>query len=321
MHRVLLLGAGFSHNWGGPLASEMYGRLIGRKPITDNPELHQLLNMHRDRGGFEAALGALQADYQRDGSARNLERLKAFQGALAEVFSEFDSALTERPEFEFQNDMRCLVRTFMVQFDSIFSLNQDLLLERHYLDGNVSLSSKGKWSGWQFPGMQQQPPTQSGLPDVSLDRWMPSSEYAAPKNQQPVYKMHGSVNWFDAESNEIMVVGHNKVRTIHSLEILTRYLDEFEAAITKPDTRLVIIGYGFADEHVNNAIRNRIRANNLKIFIIDPLGADVCDPNRNAQIRPHNEFLDIVGGESRRPLRQTFGGDVAEHRNVMGFIS
>ena len=150
---------------------------------------------------------------------------------------------------------------------------------------------------------------------------MPSSEYAAPKNQQPVYKMHGSVNWFDAESNEIMVVGHNKVRTIHSLEILTRYLDEFEAAITKPDTRLVIIGYGFADEHVNNAIRNRIRANNLKIFIIDPLGVDVCDPNRNAQIRPHNEFLDIVGGESRRPLRQTFGGDVAEHRNVMGFIS
>ena len=81
--------------------------------------------MHRDRGGFEAALGALQADYQRDGSARNLERLKAFQGALAEVFSEFDSALTERPEFEFQNDMRYLVRTFMVQFDSIFSLNQD----------------------------------------------------------------------------------------------------------------------------------------------------------------------------------------------------
>ena len=45
-----------------------------------------------------------------------------------------------------------------------------------------------------------------------------------------------------------MVVGHNKVRTIHSLEILTRYLDEFEAAITKPDTRLVIIGKAYPSE-------------------------------------------------------------------------
>jgi hypothetical protein len=38
-------------------------------------------------------------------------------------------------KFEFRNDLVCSVKWFLGRFDSIFSLNQDLLLEIHYMQG------------------------------------------------------------------------------------------------------------------------------------------------------------------------------------------
>lgn len=59
MNYYLLLGAGFSHNWGGWLASEAFEYLIGHPGIIANTELRALLWKHHDRGGFEMALDEL----------------------------------------------------------------------------------------------------------------------------------------------------------------------------------------------------------------------------------------------------------------------
>jgi hypothetical protein len=37
-----------------------------------------------------------------------------------------------------------MVRTFLMKFDAIFTLNQDLLLELHYLNDNIMLGSPGR---------------------------------------------------------------------------------------------------------------------------------------------------------------------------------
>src|SRR5882724_13451012 len=54
MPHILLLGAGFSRNWGGWLADEAFEYLLGHQEIDDG--LRQLLWKHKGKGGFEAAV-------------------------------------------------------------------------------------------------------------------------------------------------------------------------------------------------------------------------------------------------------------------------
>jgi hypothetical protein len=69
---VLLLGAGFSRNWGGWLAAEAFEYLLGCAQIDIG--LKNLLWKHRRRGGFEDALAELQEEYLRRCDAISNER-------------------------------------------------------------------------------------------------------------------------------------------------------------------------------------------------------------------------------------------------------
>jgi hypothetical protein len=46
-----------------------------------------------------------------------------------------------------------LVRDFLCRFDKIFTLNQDTLLEQHYLDSGLLDGSAGRWFTLQTPGL------------------------------------------------------------------------------------------------------------------------------------------------------------------------
>ena len=87
----------------------------------------------------------------------------------------------------------------------------------------------------------------------------------------------------------------------------------------------MVIGYGFGDDHINTVIRDAVSGGNLRIFVIDPLGVDVIDENRDATIHvPGGLASDLwphLIGASRRSLREIFGGDRVEHGKVMRFFS
>lgn len=93
MTRILLTGAGFSYNWGGMLASEVFSYLIGCDEIDD--ELRRLL--WRDRN-FEDVLAALQRATDDEGK-RTYQLLVS---ALAGMFNGMGQAFMQR-EFEFRN--------------------------------------------------------------------------------------------------------------------------------------------------------------------------------------------------------------------------
>lgn len=86
----------------------------------------------------------------------------------------------------------------------------------------------------------------------------------------------------------------------------------------------MIIGYSFGDDHINRSIVEAIHAGGLKIFVIDPLGTDVFDKNRNAVIYgPDKLVTDLwpnIIGASRRSLREIFGTDRVEYEKVMRFF-
>jgi hypothetical protein len=323
---VLLLGAGFSRNWGGWLASEAFEYLLGR-PEIDDP-LRQLLWKHRRGEGFEGALGEVQEQFLRSGDPISREQLRRLEAAIGQMFADMNRGFANR-NFEFQTDTAYLVRTFLVLFDAIFTLNQDLLLERHYLNDNVMLGNhpRGRWNGWQIVGMQRRHAQDAGFVvpgEVNLGVWVPAPKAIIEPRYQPYIKLHGSSNWRDAMDARIWVMGTNKRATLTHYSFLTQLHDLFRQSLTTGPARLMIIGYSFNDEHINEIVLSAADRGQLEVFIVDPLGIGVLDKNASHPIYSEHDLLQRlkphVVGASRRPLGEIFGADQVEHRKVMGFF-
>lgn len=98
-----------------------------------------------------------------------------------------------------------------------------------------------------------------------------------------LYKLHGSVDWTkNAKTNEIERVPgtENPVlvyprNTKYELAFEQPYLEmmsAFQAAIRQPETALLIVGFGFNDNHIAEPILSAIRSNlNLKVVVCDPM--------------------------------------------------
>jgi SIR2-like domain len=322
---ILLTGAGFSRNWGGWLADEAFEYLISCHQIDGGGigGIRDLLWSYKPRGGFEAALAFLQEQFkQNPGSQTDEQQVTRLESALLQMFGDMDKAFAAIPNFEFHNQVQFLIRTCFVRFDAIFTLNQDLLMERHYLNGNIALSSQRSWTGWQIPGMQPLPVT---APNEIPRRSPDPRRFVVEKNLQPFFKLHGSSNWIDtSKGRHLLVMGGNKLEAIKQHPILEWNSHRFREYLSQPDTRLMVIGYSFRDDHINSIIGKAVDDTGLHLFIIDPRGVDVLDKNRGAPIYiADNFFLKLqpqLIGASRRLLSQIFGGDLVEHGKVMRFF-
>jgi hypothetical protein len=145
MAHVLLTGAGFSRNWGGWLANEAFEYLIGSPEIDDN--LRQLLWTQKTRGGgFEDTLAELQQAYTLSRNERTRKPLEDLRDAIVGMFNYMNLAF-DGIQFEPPNQTQYMIRGFLRGFDAIFTLNQDLLLERHYLNEQIQLAQPRKWNG------------------------------------------------------------------------------------------------------------------------------------------------------------------------------
>jgi len=318
MNFVLLLGAGFTRNWGGWLASEAFEYLLGSPELDDG--LRDLLWKHKDRGGFEAALAELQQDHVQSKRSEPEPRLGCMQKAILRMFADMDAGFsTSDFRFEFSNDRSYRVDEFLVKFDAIFTLNQDTLLEQHYLNENIGLSPA--WDGRQFPGMKP-----AGTETHLIRRWEEIPDgFTVDANLQPIFKLHGSTNWDDSKGEGLLVIGGNKSEAIGRHQILSWYFKQFRGYLSRDNTQLMVIGYGFRDDHVNSAILSAAESSSLRLFIIDALGVDVLDKNRGAAIHDPDILMKKLGskviGASRRSLREIFEADPPiEHSKMMRFF-
>jgi hypothetical protein len=118
MSHILLLGAGFSRNWGGWLASEAFEYLLGCPEVIGDDVIKDALWRHKTAGGFEDALAQIQGE----GDAGRIAR---FESALSRMFADMDRAFAGLPKFEFRDEIQRTVGVFLTKFDAIFTLNQD----------------------------------------------------------------------------------------------------------------------------------------------------------------------------------------------------
>lgn len=283
----------------------------------DDKSIRDLLWNYRRKGGFEAALAELQERNQPSDP-----RLNNLQNALMQMFIDMDQAF-QGIQFEFSHYLKQSIAGFLSRFDAIFTLNQDLLLERHYLNDNIMLMSNQRWNGYNLPGLK--PLTVESELERNVGIWEPV--YSAMKldqRSQPYFKLHGSSNWRDPNSGNLLVLGGNKPGIISKNPLLAFYHTEFETRLSQPNTRLMVIGCSFTDHHINKTIINAAKTGSLKLFIIDPAGTNVIDKNQNADIYAPDELImelwPVLIGGSRRGLREIFGTDRVEYEKVMRFF-
>lgn len=315
MNYVLLLGAGFSRNWGGWLASELIGDLLTR--VGDDAHLNQLL---RRANGFEQVLEQLQTTlYPEEDQRRYARYVEAIKLSFAEMNRQYLNV-----GFEFSNYVDNSIRKFLGQFDAIFTLNQDLLLELHY--NSIELLHPNKWSGFNYPGMSPPRNWHSMLPQEKLEPtavWspLPPEQFSIGNRCQPIFKLHGSVNWQTSSSNDLLVVGSDKQIKIKSEPILDWYSKQFLNFLGKPQTKLMVIGYSFLDQHINQIILDSWVKNNFGMFLIEPRGLDVLRTQHSNDLHTRIPLESITSiGYSTRPLSTTFKNDPIEFSKINRFF-
>src|SRR5450830_138231 len=105
MADYILLGAGFSRNWGGWLATEAFEYLLGCPEVVGNPSIGSLLWKHQATGGFEAALAEARNNHVLDPHT-HLETLIGLQDAISRMFQDMNDAILGIVNFEFQHQSR-----------------------------------------------------------------------------------------------------------------------------------------------------------------------------------------------------------------------
>ena len=120
-------------------------------------------------------------------------------------------------------------------------------------------------------------------------------------------------------------MGGNKPTTMQRHPILTWYAEKFAEAVSKPNAQLMIIGYGFRDDHINQMICEGWKkgGNTLTMFIVHPDGREILkkvNPTYGKFYAP-GPLEAITVYNLTRPFRSTFESDRAEHEILIDYAS
>lgn len=305
---LLLTGAGFSHNWGGPLASQVFEQILADNDI-DAVTRDKLF----DSGGqFESVMAELQIS----SDAEDNRRADALLTSVAGILNGMNNAFMYS-QFEFENppSVQHSVAAFLSRFHAIFTLNQDCLLEQHY---NPAFGTPQNWARLNLPGMRFPStfrPTGARQDKFAIMEPVQPFTNIPTHGAQPYIKLHGSVNWVESNvGKRILILGGGKAVKIGLHPILKWYHDQFLEMLLRPSARLMIIGYSFSDAHINDAIVAGLE-NGLKLFVVDPYAL----ANLKKDPRIEKARAQVVG-ISTRPISSTFGGDRFAHAQLSQFF-
>lgn len=261
---VTLLGAGFSKNYGLPLASDI-GHRAASFLASEGEEGYakQILS----GANYEVLVGKLR-DEDADGY-RKVRRaaLRALESMDTELCCELG---IHRPEKQFKyEDCRALLKQLAL-LGPIFTTNQDLLIERTYTDGNARPMHLSRPGVREIDGSRvlSSSGCDSPLGDPSPS-FQPDAVTKLSVAESGAYvKLHGSLDWSQGNGSN-MIIGLGKEWQLADNGILGEYLALFKRTVAQA-SRLLIIGYSFADAHLNSVISQAVNSTGLKLFIWDP---------------------------------------------------
>jgi hypothetical protein len=114
-------------------------------------------------------------------------------------------------------------------------------------------------------------------------------------------KLHGSVDWRNGDE-EVLVMGGSKEESIGRFPILAMSFAVFRAAICSENAHLLVIGYGFADKHINDLLAHAVESSGLRLSIIDPTPSDIL--KTRLEVGGWPGIWRRVSGYYTRPLKE-----------------
>jgi len=262
--RVLFIGAGFSRNWGGLLANEVAGRILNHEAVQGRPHLRDRLI---ENPSFEDVLEETKYGLFEE------EDHVAIQEAISEVFSRMDEHYKNPTPRVLPSTINDFISKFCpgavgIGTGYVFSLNQDLLLERIY--GSIPNKQKLVIPGitWSMPA----PTFPAGATDIPIANVLDPSGGNEPVllRNFNLIKLHGSTNWRSTSGAPTMVMGRRKSYTISDNPLLAWKQQVFESVVSSGDVKMMIIGYGWGDDHINEIIAKAVLEHNLKLYTWSP---------------------------------------------------
>lgn len=267
---ILLTGAGFTHNFGAPLACDLWAVIMNHQDVQKNPRIREVVLTDFD---FESVYhSVMSSDYSADektAMANAIEYAYAYVDDIVRSWGFHRDASYSVNVYKVQELIASFVGTYR-EPGFFFTLNQDLFLERHYYNGErprlPGITQHRDWFSSHFRDRLQQPDYVTLPNDSEIDD---GSEFLGHSRFYYI-KLHGSCNWRTTVGLRRMVIGHGKEYQISDEPLLARYFDIFGRVLADGGRRLLVIGYGFRDPHVNKVIATAVEEHGLQIFIMTP---------------------------------------------------
>jgi SIR2-like domain len=287
----VLLTAGWTVNWNGLLARQVWHYLTSDPRVQANQALRTAL-LGTPTLNFEEAYELVATGPGHNFSAADKATLDA---ALSDIFVMIDDALITSAfpvnTYKVNEFISYFVRVANESINTgyLFTLNQDLFFERKYIQHVIH----------QVP-----PPVLPGIPphggifnpnmprfDAKMIANIPLKfSQCALVRQTNVIKLHGSFNWRSNGSASMMVIGTNKTPLIAGSDVLSWYFDIFKAVLNEGDVKLMIVGYSFGDDHVNEIIADAVVNSGLRIYFWD------TNPNLHTTLAGRHRGTEIWQG-------------------------
>lgn len=325
---ILLTGAGFTHNFGGLLASTMWAGIHNHLQRSNQPRLIQTIKRQFD---YEELYQEIVK-----GNVCNDDEKSAFTDSVLEAYDTLDGAIcdyhcrySQNPIISLQDIDRLIAR--MIDNGGqrkrvfFFTLNQDIFIERWFvriaadkpvlpgIEHNYNLSPHGLeeriLDSKYYRHVMDQKELDKHLEYKNKMKWPEILYYI---------KLHGSYDWRNKKNQNIMIIGKGKFDQIEGEPILKYYLQLFKEVLSLPERRLLIIGYGFRDPHINEVIAESIKNSKLKIFIICPQDPKDFLKNTLENAVPHKDTIwEAIAGYYPYTLEKffPFDGFPSQHYN------
>lgn len=279
---LLLLGAGFTKNFGGFVAGEMWAKIFSDPALDELPEIKRLFKDERNKFDFENIFNIVMRG---DGHSDN-DRNK-FEKIIVETYISMQHIINhgkKRIHDSYavnQESLQDFLHLFLCtdqEVGACFTLNQDLFFERKFVW--QPFISKNKWfseqrletcGGYKSNYLDTDPhvlPTEAQLNQFSGNELAGEIDKIRKQHNILYFKLHGSLGWVAHDSSSRMIIGKNKAKDINSEPLLKLYFDEFSRALNQQGVKLLVIGYSFNDTHINSCIVKAINENNLKLYVV-----------------------------------------------------
>lgn len=277
---VLITGAGFSKNFGGFLASEMWSYIFNNPEVQKNEVLRgDLISNYDYESVYESMMHQTRLPPWEEERQRGC---KILTDVIVTAYSKLDNIIRE---WKYRKDSPCPINhyaldEFLDRFSGnahngkgfIFTLNQDLFFERKYINGQPFV-----YPGVKYPYQLNEPIRRDSQLPHEMYITIPSKEISAEEREEELrignsfyIKLHGSFNWRSSDGNQLIITGENKSEKIKKIGLLNWYWDILRTVLNQGDAKVIIIGYGFKDTHLNKIMEQAIFEKNLKVYIISP---------------------------------------------------